>query len=148
MTGKADFTTEEWENILHGPPTAGVIVITAQRGGVFRETLALTQSYAEARKQHGQSELLDEIVAGRPALDHSRYNSPDDLKTAGLEHLRGAVASLAQKATADEVGAYTRFVHDLADRVANAHREHGKSISDAEQAALDEIAAALTIPST
>jgi hypothetical protein len=144
MTGKADFTPEEWESILHGPPTAGLIVITAQHGGVFRETLALTQSYVEARKQHGQSELLDEIVAQRPALDHTRYHSPEELKTAGLDHLRSAVASLEQKATADEVDAYKRFVHDLADRVANAHREHGTSISPAEQTALDEIAAALS----
>jgi hypothetical protein len=146
MTGKADFTAEEWESILHGPPTAGLIVITAARGGVFRETLALTQSYAEARKQHGQSELLDEIVASRPAIDHTRYHSPDDLKAAGLEHLRTAVAALEQKATGDEVDAYKRFVHDLADKVAHAHREHGADVSDAEQAALDEIAAALATP--
>jgi len=147
MTGKADFTAEEWESIVHGPPTAGLIVITAAHGGVFRETLALTQSYSEARKQHGQSELLDEIVSHRPALDHTHYHSPDELKSAGLDHLRSAVASLEQKATADEVDAYKRFVHDLAGRVASAHREHGKNISDAEQAALDEIEATLAAPS-
>ena len=143
MTGKADFTAGEWETIVHGPPTAGLIVITAQRGGVFRETLAVTQSYAEARKAHGQSELLDDIVSARPAIDHTRYHSPAELEKAGLEHLRAAVALLEQKATADEVDAYKRFVHDLASRVAHAHREHGTSVSDAEQAALDQIEAAL-----
>jgi hypothetical protein len=143
VTGKADFTTEEWETVLHGPPTAGLIVITAQRGGTFRETLALTQSYLEARKHHGQSELLDEIVSAKPALDRTHYDSPEALKEAGLEHLRAAVAVLQQKATADEVDSYSRFVLDLAGRVANAHREHGTSVSEAEQAALDEIAAAL-----
>jgi hypothetical protein len=147
LTGKADFTPEEWESILHGPPTAGLIVITAQRGGVLRETLALAQSYQEARKQHGNSELLDEIVAARPALDHTRYRSADELKEAGLKHLHSAIESLEQKATADEVSAYKRFVHDLAERVANAHRQHGTSVSDAEQAALDEITAALSTPS-
>jgi hypothetical protein len=143
MTGKADFAPDEWESILHGPPTAALIVITAQHGGVFRETLALTQAYADARKQHGQSELLDEIVAHRPALDHTRYDSPDALKTAGLEHLSAAVASLEQKATAEELDGYRRFVNDLAARVANAHREHGTSVSAAEQTALDGIASAL-----
>lgn len=147
MTGKADFTAEEWETVLHGPPTAGLIVITAQRGGTFRETLALTQSYLEARKQHGQSELLDEIVSAKPALDRTHYDSPEALKEAGLKHLRAAVAVLEQKATADEVDSYSRFVLDLAGRVAGAHREHGTSVSDAEQAALDAIAAALTTPS-
>ena len=144
MTGKADFTAEEWETVLHGPTAAGLIVITAQRGGALRETLALTQSYIEARKQHGQSELLDEIVSAKPALDHTRYHSAEELKEGGLRQLRAAVELLEQKATADDVDAYKRFALDLASRVANAHREHGTSVSDAEQAALDEIRAALT----
>jgi hypothetical protein len=148
MTGKADFSGEEWETVLHGPPTAGLIVITAQRGGVLRETFALTQAYVEARRQHGQSQLLDEIVSARPALDHTRYHSAQELKETGLNHLRAAVELLEQKATTDEVDAYRRFVLDLAGRVANAHREHGTRVSEDEQAALDEITAALTTPST
>lgn len=143
MTGKSDFTPEEWETIVQAPPTAALIVITAQRGGVFRETLALTQSYAEAHKQHGQSELLDEVVSSRPALDHSHYHSAEELKEAGLKHLRGAVDLLEPKASPEETAGYKRFVLDLATKVANAHREHGNSISESEQAALDEIAAAL-----
>ncbi len=143
MTGKAEFSAEEWATVAHGPSLAGLIVITAQRGGVFRETLALTQAYLDARKQHGQSELLDEIVAARPALDHSRYHSSEELKDAGLKTLRAAAGLLAQKATPEECEAYKRFVLDLAERVANAHREHGTSVSEAEQAALDQIAAAL-----
>ncbi|HEY5277443.1 MAG TPA: hypothetical protein VIK38_13110, partial [Coriobacteriia bacterium] len=120
MTGKADFTGEEWETVLHGPPAAGLIVITAQRGGVLRETLALTQSYADARKQHGQSELLDEIVSAKPALDHTHYHSAEELKETGLQHLHAAIELLEQKATTDDVDAYKRFVVDLAGRVANA----------------------------
>ena len=50
MTGKADFTLGEWELVLAGPPTAGLIVVTAQRGGVFRETFAIGKAYAEARR--------------------------------------------------------------------------------------------------
>jgi hypothetical protein len=143
VTGKAEFAAAEWETVLHGPPTAGLIVITAQRGGILRETFALSQAYVEARKQHGQSELLDEIVSARPALDRTRYGSPEELREAGLRHLRAAVELLEQKATPDEVESYRRFVLDLARRVANAHREDGTSVSEAEQAALDEIAAAL-----
>ncbi|HUY70749.1 MAG TPA: hypothetical protein VMV08_00770 [Gaiellaceae bacterium] len=148
MAGKADFTAEEWETVAHGPSTAGLIVITAQRGGVLRETLALTQVYVEARGQHGQSELLDEIVSGRPALDHTRYHSAEELRETGLKNLRAAISLLEQKATPEEIEAYKGFVLNLADRVANAHREHGRSVSDAEQAALDQIAAALTPPSS
>jgi len=143
MTGKTDFSPEEWETVVQGPPTAGLIVLTAQRGGTFRETLSIAKAYAEARKQHGQSELLDEIVSTKPELDHTRYHSVEELREHGLQHLRSAVELLEQKATTDEVDAYKRFVLDLAARVASAHREGETSISDAEQAALDELAATL-----
>jgi len=147
VTSKADFTPEEWETVVHGPATASLIVITAQRGGTFRETLALAESYVEARKQRGQSELLDEVVAAKPALDHTRYRSAEELRQTGLQHLRAAIELLEQKATADEVDGYRRFVVDLANRVANAHREDGTRVSNAEQAALDEITGALGPPS-
>ncbi|MBV9916431.1 MAG: hypothetical protein JO153_07995 [Solirubrobacterales bacterium] len=143
MTGKADFAPEEWERVLQGPPTAGMIVITAQRGGTFRETFAMGKAYAEARQRHGESELLDEIASARPEVDHTRYRSPDDLRAHGLEHLREAVALLENKATPEEVDAYRKFVLSLADRVASAHREGDSAISEAEQTAINEISSAL-----
>lgn len=143
MTGKEAFTQEEWHTVLEGPPSAGLIVVTAQRGGSFRESIAMAKAYVEARRHHGESELLDEIVAARPEHDHTRYHSFEELKAAGLQHLRDAVAVLEQKATPEEVEGYRRFVLTLADKVANAHREGGQSVSDAEQAAIDEISTAL-----
>ena len=65
MTSKSDFTTEEWKLILEAPPVAGLLVVTAQRGGSIRETIAMAKAYVEARQQHGESQLLDEIVAGQ-----------------------------------------------------------------------------------
>ena len=143
MTGKADFTEEEWELVSEGPPSAGLIVVTAQRGGVFRETLAIPAAYVEARQLHGGSELLDEIVTARPERERTHFRSFEELKQNGLQHLRDAVALLEQKATAEEVTGYKRFVLAVADKVANAHREGGVSVSDAEQAAIDEISTAL-----
>jgi hypothetical protein len=143
VTGKADFTEAEWDTVLHGPTTAGMIVLTAQRGGTFRETFAITRSYLEARKQPGQSELVDEIASAKPALDHTRYHSPEELKEAGLRHLTEAIDLLQQKATSAEVDAYRAFVISLAEHVANVHREHGVNVSDAEQAALDQVKSAI-----
>jgi hypothetical protein len=143
VTGKADFTEAEWDTVLHGPTTAGMIVLTAQRGGTFRETFAITRAYLDARKQPGQSELVDEIVSAKPALDHTRYHSPEELKSAGLRHLTEAVEVLEQKATSAEADAYREFVVALAEGVANAHREHGVNVSNAEQTALDEVKAAI-----
>jgi hypothetical protein len=143
MTGKADFTQGEWELLLEGPPSAGMIVVTAQRGGTFRESIAMAKAYVEARRQHGESELLDEIVAAKPERDHTRYHSVEELKQHGLQHLRDAVELLERKTTPEEVEDYRRFVLTLADEVAKAHREGGETVSDAERAAIEEISASL-----
>jgi hypothetical protein len=143
MTGKAAFSEQEWKTILEGPPSAGMILVTAGRGGTIRETLAIGKAYAEARKQHGSSELLDEIIAAKPEIDHTRYHSFEELKEHGLQHLRDAVAVLGAKATPDEVDDYRGFVVALAERVAHAHREDGVEVSPPEQAAIDEISASL-----
>jgi hypothetical protein len=139
VTGKADLTPEEWETVVHGPTTAGLIVVTAQSGGTFREMFAITKLYAEVKRQPGSSELVDEIVAARPALDHTRYRSPDELREGGLRHLAEAIDVLERKASLHDLTAYRSFVLELAERVANAHREGGVAVSDAEQGALDAV---------
>src|SRR5215510_302759 len=143
MTTKAAFSPEEWNVVLEGPPTAGMIVITAGRGGMFRETIAMSKAYTEARGQHGESELLDEIVAAKPQLDHTRFHSAEELKDHGLGHLRDAVVLLESKATPEERDDYRRFVLTLANKVAAAHREGGQSVSPAEAAAIQEVTQAL-----
>lgn len=143
MTTKSDFSAQEWQAILEAPPSAGMIVLTAQRGGSFRETIAMAKAYSEARGLHGQSELLDEIVSVKPERDHTHYHSSEELKQHGLEHLRESVEILERKATPIEVEEYRRFIVNLAQRVAAAHREHGQDVSEAEQKAIDDIGAAL-----
>jgi hypothetical protein len=143
MTGKADFSPDEWELVQEGPPAAGLIVVTAERGGTLRETFSMAKAYVEARQQHGASELLDEIVSAKPEVDRTRHASFEQLKEYGLRRLREAVEVLERKATPEEVDDYRRFVLTLAERVAAAHKEGGQPVSDAERAALDEIAAAL-----
>ena len=143
MTTKAAFSPEEWEAVIEAPSTAGLIVITASHGGTFRETIAMSKAYAEARAQHGESELLDEVVAAKPKVDHTRYHSPEELRDGGLGHIRDVAALLETKATSEEVEEYRRFVLAVADKVANAHREHGQSVSPDEEQAIQQISAAL-----
>jgi hypothetical protein len=143
MTGKADFTDEEWEVILGAPPLAGLMVLTAAHGGTFRESLAVGKAYGEARQQHGASQLLDEVVGSKPKVDHTRFGSVDELNQHALARLREAVEPLERKATPDEVEDYRAFVTTLAEKVANAHREEGVAVSESERAAMDEIASAL-----
>jgi hypothetical protein len=143
MTTKDAFSPEEWKAVLEGPPAAGMIVITASRGGTFRETFALTKAYAQARAEHGDSELLDEIVAAKPHMERARHQSPQELRDSELGHVRDGVALVRSKATPEEADDYRRFVLALANKVAGAHSEAGQRVSPAEAEAIEAIAAAL-----
>jgi hypothetical protein len=146
MTGKADFTEEEWKDVLQGPPIAGTIVAMSQRGGTFRESISMAKAYGEARREHGESELLDEIASTKPEVDRTRYHSVEELTSHGLQHLRGTVELLERKASTQEVDDYRRFVLALAQRVAEAHKEHGERVSEGETSAIAEVAEALGPP--
>lgn len=146
MTAKADFDEQQWDTVLEGPTSAGLIVMSAERGGTFREAFAMAKVYGEARSEHGESELLDEIAANRPEVDRARAGSREELQLRGLQRIRDAVALVDQKATPEEAEAYRRFVSSVARRVAEAKEERGSTggITESEQQALDEIDAALS----
>ena len=82
-------------------------------------------------------------------MDQERVRATGDLSIAVTERLREALEILQQKASPEEVEAYKRFVLSLAEAAAKAHKEGGfigiggKEVSESEQAALDEIKAAL-----
>ncbi|HEX5894102.1 MAG TPA: hypothetical protein VFY33_04675 [Solirubrobacterales bacterium] len=148
MTAKADFTEEEWQQILEAPPSAGLVVIASDRGGSIRETFSMAKAYAEAHREPGQSELLDEIVSARPEVDRTRFKTPEEMKDHSLQNVREAIALMKEKASPDEVEAYRRFVLALVDRVAEARKEgfmglSGERVSDEERAGIEEVKAAL-----
>jgi hypothetical protein len=151
MTTKADFNAEEWSTIAEAPVLAGLRVVAAHRGGTIRESLAIGKVYSEARRNQGESPLLDELVATPPPVDARQVQAHGDIAGAAEARLREAVRLLSEKGSPDEVDAYKRFVLDLARAAAEAHKEGGfigiggKPVSEQEQAALDEIGALLGV---
>jgi hypothetical protein len=147
MTTHADFTEQEWDTVLEGPTSAGMVVITAEHGGTFRETFAMAKAYTEARQEHGASELLDEIVSHKPETDRTRAHSPEEMREHGLQNIRDAVALVTEKATPEELGDYRLFVVTLAKKVAAAKKEKGSEdgVSPAEAQAIIEIEGALGV---
>ena len=148
MTAKADFSEEEWKQVLEAPPSAGLIVIGSDRGGSVRESFSMAKAYTEARREHGESELLDEIVNAKPEMDRTRFKTPEELKQHSLQNIRDAITLLKEKATDEEVEQYRKFVIDLSNRVAEARKEgfmglSGERVSDAERSAIEEINSAL-----
>jgi hypothetical protein len=153
MTRKADFNAEDWSTVVDGPLYAGMRVISADRGGTLRESLAMARIYQHAREQHGESELLDELVKSPPSMDAERLREAGgSIAVLASEQLRKAIEILEAKAASSEVDAYKRFVMTVAQAVAGAHKGGGflgiggKRISDAEEQALDEISIALGAP--
>ena len=142
MTAKSDFSDEEWHLILEAPPSAGMIVVTAQHGGRSerpspwpRPTLRPASSMVRA------SFWMRSCRRNLSGI--TRTTTPDELKQQGLQHLRQSVEVLERKATPVEVDEYRQFIVNLTHKVAAAHREHGQEVSDPEQAAIEEITAAL-----
>lgn len=152
MTKKAEFNAEEWSHVLEGPPIAGMIVMTSQKGGTIRESLSMGKAYAEARESHEGPELIGELLSSTPSVDPADYKTPQELRTRGLERIRGAVALLESKAQAGEVEAYRAFVLTVAERAAEADKSGGflgigsERISESEREALGEIRDALGAP--
>ena len=149
MTKKAEFNAEEWSRLLEGPALAGLIVIAAERGGTIRESISMAKAYTEARQAATDDELLSEILRSRPEVDPRAYGTPEELRERGLERLRATMALLSGKATPEEVADYRKFALEVAKRAAEAHKEGGflgvggQRVSEAEQTALDDVAAAL-----
>jgi hypothetical protein len=145
MTTKSEFNAEEWERVARAPALAGVMVALADRGGSFRESLALGKAYAAAKRDGSSSELLKELVASPPSLDRESAGQPDQIP----EQIREAVRMVEEKATPEETEEYRQFILRLADVVAHAHKEGGtlgiggKEVSPEEQAALDRLSTTL-----
>lgn len=149
MTRKADFNAEEWSTVVEAPMLAGMRIVTADRGGTIRESMAIGQTYQAARQREGKSELLDELVASPPAMSPGQVGSAEQLESMSDERLREALRLLDEKASLEEVDAYKRFVLTLAETAARAHKEGGflgiggKEVSEKEQAVLDDLAGVL-----
>jgi hypothetical protein len=103
----------------------------------------MSKAYVEARAQHGESELLDEIVAERPRTVPGKARSPEELREQELDCLRTVTTLLEHKATVEERDDYQRFVLTVANKVAAAHREGGQLVSPAEEQAILDITTAL-----
>jgi hypothetical protein len=109
LTSKSDFTEQEWEVLREGPPIARPACGDRLEQGTFRESRALATSFAEARQQHDESEVLDSLVAEKPKSQAKRHGSSQELEQQGWSAFARPSGCWSKKASADEVEAYRRF---------------------------------------
>ena len=164
MAKKADFTSEEWQQILSLPQVASLYLALASPSnplGLVQEMIASSKGLVEALKASSGNELIDAVAADirEKAEKRERMEPPlkpgndlNEMKTQCLRACRDVAALLAQKAPADAEG-YKQWVYQAAQNSAKAAKEGGffgfggESVSEAETAALQEIAGALGIAS-
>jgi hypothetical protein len=147
MTGRNDFTDDQWKIVTMGPAAAGMLVIQADHGGAVKEAFSMARAYTDVRETHGESQLLDEVGRTQPKFDH-KPGKPDEMNERNLQHIRDAVALIVQKGDKQELADYKAFIANVAKKVAEARKEgflglSGDLVSDKEQAALDQITEAL-----
>ena len=137
MTGKSDFTEDEWNDLQQGVAGAGLLVSTAHRD--FTDSFGEAKAVAThlAAHQDSESALVRELAHTR-TTGFGLVASPKEVVQGTIDALRASVAVLAQKAPT-ELEAYRSLVLDVATGVAEAKG----GVKDEESAAIERIMEAL-----
>jgi len=162
MTGKADFTDEEWTRLKRAPFVAGMAISLSDPGGpieVVKETAATVKTVVDAAERGGRGEFVGAIAAEVAAETKARQNPLSDFKPKGalagqeiLEELTAVNGIVSAKASPEEAEAYRGWLKDAAQEAANAAKEggflgfHAVRVSEGEQRMLDKLGEALASP--
>lgn len=163
MADKSSFTPDEWKKILGSVMLTGMAVTLADRSGFWgtmKESFASSSAMVGVGSAPDSNPLIKAVLEdmktseGRTAArEQIKAVLTGSMTAEGAEQnainaLKDVAGILAAKAPAD-AGAFTAFLNSVAEKTANASNEGGflgfggVAVSDAEKAALDQIAAAL-----
>jgi hypothetical protein len=166
MTDQTSFTPEEWRQLLRSVSLAGVAVTAASPSGpigVVKEMFVAGKIVARAKTDGASNELIKAVAAdlatpeGRAQATEGIQTefagaTPDQIKARAIEALRRTAAIVDAKADPQEAREFKLWLRSIAQEVAAAAKEGGflgiggVRVSEAEQAALREIAEALGLP--
>jgi hypothetical protein len=162
-----EFTAEDWYNAFEGiGAVTGLIMVSDMSGpvGLMKEASAAAEVLRAGKWQtpfiaalraellaptKERQEELEQIARARQeALNDQRADSAQ-VRQMGLDTIRKALAFVKEKAGLEAATEYRQMLGEIAQKTAEAANEGGflgigsKQISEGEQAALDEIEAAL-----
>jgi hypothetical protein len=162
MTGKADFTDEEWTRIKRSPFIAGMAISLSDPGGpieLAKETAATLKTVTGAAGHADRSELVATAAGEVVAEARARKNPLRDFKPKGalagqeiVEELAAVNAIVSAKASPEEADEFRAWLNDAAQEAANAAKEngffgfHAVRVSEGEQRMLDKLAEVLAPP--
>jgi hypothetical protein len=118
MTGRSDFTEQEWQALRKGVTGAAMWVSVSDRGffDSFQEAGALARHLVAARREGSE---LTRALSETRGTGFALTSSPDEIERETTDALRTAVSTLDAKAP-EEVDAYRAFVLEVAQSVAAA----------------------------
>ena len=133
MTGKADFTEDEWTKLYRAPIVAGLGVTLADPGGpieISKEAMAAMRTAASPTADQG---LVVDLAEGLKVVLEERQNPVSSLKRDSgvdpremiLDELREANRIVTEKATPEEATSYRSWVLESARKAADAAKEGG-----------------------
>ena len=159
MTTKTDYTSEEWEQLLEAPMSIAMYIAVAGPSvfGSIKEAMSVAKNIAK-KSQEANTELLSALLADFQDKESAKLAKPEfeskdpaSIKKEILDELNAVVTILNDKATPEESAEVKAWLYQVGVDVANASKEGGflgigaVRVSDAEKAALGEIASALGV---
>jgi hypothetical protein len=135
MDMRAEFTDEQWHELMRAPGLAGLAVLAASPSGpigLFKELGALGRSVAGGVAGAGADSLVGRLQADLRAIAERRATAPADerippaeMPARALEAVRKAAWLAGSRLPAEQVEPYKRWILDTAEQVARAAREGG-----------------------
>jgi hypothetical protein len=157
VSTKADYTREEWELLLRAPMMAAMAIVAASPSGpigILKEMFAVGKGFlteAEGTTNRLVAAVVADVKAGsRPSMPAERPRELAVVKEQALAASRAVATLLGQKAPGEAEG-FKRWLLATARHAAEAAREGGflgiggVQVSDAEKAALADVAGALGV---
>ena len=161
MTGKTNFTPDEWKVLLQSVMAAGIAITAAEPNGLWgllKESFAGGTELAKVKTDPGANALIKAVVddfnttegsAARDGLKAKfKGNKRAQIKDKCIETLRESAAIVDAKAPGD-AATYKGWLQQISQHVAEASKEGGflgiggVPVSEAEKATLTEISTAL-----
>jgi hypothetical protein len=160
MTGKADFTEDEWATLVRAPMVAGMAITIADPGGpieVVKETSAVLK-VTRAAAHEDRDDLVGHVAREIQTLAEQRKNPVGDFKPKGalaakeiLDEITHANEIVTAKASPEEADAFREWLMECAQRAAAAAKEggflgfHAERISQGEKDMLTQLSSALGV---
>jgi hypothetical protein len=161
MTGKADFTEDEWATLVRAPMVAGMAITIADPGGpieVVKETSAVLK-LTRATAHQERDDLVGHVAREIQSLAEQRKNPVGDFKPKGalggkeiVDEIARAGQIAGEKATPEEAEAFRAWILESAQSAADAAKEggfmgfHAERVSQGEKDMLAQLGAALGSP--